>query len=81
MPPCVCLHSKLGAISNGPPGVREAISKDYYTAFVLDPLGNNIEVVYYSSLWLKAITAAPWVITGLIGGFAGIAATAYFQMG
>jgi len=33
----------LGAKDNGPPGLRE-YHKDYYSAFVIDPVGNNIEV-------------------------------------
>ncbi|KAI8634672.1 hypothetical protein F5Y19DRAFT_469734 [Xylariaceae sp. FL1651] len=38
---------KAGGVCNGKPGFREAFSKPYYAAFVLDPLGNNIEVVHY----------------------------------
>ncbi|KAK0629488.1 hypothetical protein B0T17DRAFT_187787 [Bombardia bombarda] len=37
---------KAGGVSNGPPGLR-SFAKDYYAAFVLDPLGNNIEAVHY----------------------------------
>ena len=33
-----------GGKSNGEPGVRERYSPTYYAAFVLDPVGNNIEV-------------------------------------
>ena len=36
---------KAGGVDNGPPGIREHYHKDYYGAFVLDPDGNNIEVV------------------------------------
>jgi len=69
---------KAGGISNGKPGVRE-YSKDYYAAYVLDPLGNNIEAVYFSPLWLKALKAAPWVVTSLVGGLAGWVATLYLS--
>jgi catechol 2,3-dioxygenase-like lactoylglutathione lyase family enzyme len=34
-----------GATDNGPPGVRTEYHAHYYAAFVLDPEGNNIEVV------------------------------------
>jgi len=34
-----------GATDNGPPGVRTDYHEHYYAAFVLDPEGNNIEVV------------------------------------
>ncbi|KAH8895296.1 glyoxalase family protein, partial [Thozetella sp. PMI_491] len=34
-----------GGKDNGLPGVRENISPTYYAAFLIDPLGNNIEVV------------------------------------
>jgi catechol 2,3-dioxygenase-like lactoylglutathione lyase family enzyme len=34
-----------GGRDNGPPGVRKHYHPDYYGAFVLDPDGNNVEVV------------------------------------
>lgn len=40
------LHRQNGGTSNGEPGERERYSKGYYAAFVLDPLGNNIEVAH-----------------------------------
>lgn len=36
---------KAGGKDNGPPGIREHYHFNYYTAFVLDPDGNNIEAV------------------------------------
>jgi hypothetical protein len=69
----------VGGIPNGEPGVREKYSKDYYAAYVLDPLGNNIEAVYFAPLWLRALKAAPWLLTGLAGGIAGYVATVYWQ--
>ncbi|KAF1968095.1 Glyoxalase/Bleomycin resistance protein/Dihydroxybiphenyl dioxygenase [Bimuria novae-zelandiae CBS 107.79] len=36
---------KAGGTCNGKPGLREMYGPNYYGAFVLDPLGNNIEVV------------------------------------
>jgi catechol 2,3-dioxygenase-like lactoylglutathione lyase family enzyme len=38
---------KAGGKDNGPPGVREDYSPNYYAAYVLDPDGNNIEAVAY----------------------------------
>ncbi|KAH7149129.1 Glyoxalase/Bleomycin resistance protein/Dihydroxybiphenyl dioxygenase [Dactylonectria estremocensis] len=37
---------KAGATDNGKPGIRKEYMPGYYGAFVLDPLGNNIEVVH-----------------------------------
>jgi len=34
---------KTGGKCNGPPGPRPQYTKTYYGAFVLDPVGNNIE--------------------------------------
>lgn len=53
-------------MSNGAPGER-AYVKGYYAAFVIDPMGNNIEAVYYKPLWLQAIMSAPYVLSGLVG--------------
>ena len=36
---------KAGGTDHGKPGIREDYSPDYYAAFILDPDGNNIEVV------------------------------------
>ena len=36
---------KAGGKDNGAPGIREHYSPSYYGAFVLDPDGNNIELV------------------------------------
>ncbi|KAF2972423.1 hypothetical protein GQX73_g1207 [Xylaria multiplex] len=38
---------KAGGVCNGKPGLRSEFSDPYYAAFVLDPLGNNIEAVHY----------------------------------
>lgn len=40
-----CWISKAGGFDNGRPGKRE-YSRTFYAAFVLDPLGNNIEVLH-----------------------------------
>ena len=34
-----------GGVDHGAPGIREHYSPTYYAAFVLDPDGNNVEVV------------------------------------
>ncbi len=36
---------KAGGKDNGPPGIREAYHPNYYSAFVLDLDGHNIEAV------------------------------------
>ncbi len=35
-----------GGMDNGAPGIREDYSPTYYAAFLLDPDGNNIEVLF-----------------------------------
>ena len=37
-----------GGKDNGPPGLRPHYHETYYSAFVLDPEGNNIEAVCHS---------------------------------
>lgn len=37
-----------GGQGNGAPGVRADYAENYYAAFLIDPDGNNIEVVCYS---------------------------------
>ena len=34
-----------GGTDDGPPGIRESYSPDYYAAFVRDPDGNRLEAV------------------------------------
>jgi catechol 2,3-dioxygenase-like lactoylglutathione lyase family enzyme len=43
-------HAALaaGATDNGAPGLRTEYSPGYYAAFVLDPDGNNLEVVFHA---------------------------------
>ncbi|MEM7220698.1 MAG: VOC family protein [Pseudomonadota bacterium] len=36
-----------GGVDNGPPGIRAQYSGTYYAAFVIDPDGHNIELVYH----------------------------------
>jgi catechol 2,3-dioxygenase-like lactoylglutathione lyase family enzyme len=36
-----------GGIDNGAPGIRKNYDPTYYAAFLLDPDGNNIEVVFF----------------------------------
>lgn len=40
---------RAGGQDNGPPGLRPQYSGRYYAAFVLDPDGNNIEVVCHEA--------------------------------
>ncbi|KAJ6121036.1 glyoxalase family protein [Penicillium sp. IBT 18751x] len=39
-----------GGECNGPPGLRPQYHPNYYGAFLLDPLGNNIEAVSTASI-------------------------------
>ena len=38
----------MGCRDNGPPGERPVYHDGYYAAFVLDPDGNNVEVVNHN---------------------------------
>ncbi len=69
--------SKAGGIPNGEPGERPEYSKGYYAAFVLDPMGNNIEAVYFNPWWMQLIEAAPKVATVVFGAVAGHFALGY----
>jgi hypothetical protein len=61
-------------VSNGEPGERDYV-KGYYAAFVIDPLGNNVEAVHYNPLWLQALTSVPYVVTAVAGAGIAIAAS------
>ncbi|EAU38754.1 hypothetical protein ATEG_00108 [Aspergillus terreus NIH2624] len=37
-----------GGTCHGPPGLRPEYHENYYGAFVLDPLGNNVELVIHT---------------------------------
>jgi hypothetical protein len=63
--------SKAGGVCNGKPGERPEYTKGYYAAFVIDPLGNNVEAMYWDSLFMKAMMAVPTMFAGVLG--AGIA--------
>jgi hypothetical protein len=67
---------KAGGIPNGEPGERDYV-EGYYAAYVLDPLGNNIEAVYYNPWWLQAIKAAPNLVSLFVGALAAYLAFKY----
>jgi hypothetical protein len=62
----VC-RTKVKATSNGEPGERPQYVKGYYAAYVIDPVGNNIEVVCFNPWWLKMMSAAPYVLSVAVG--------------
>ncbi|KAI0393971.1 Glyoxalase/Bleomycin resistance protein/Dihydroxybiphenyl dioxygenase [Xylariaceae sp. FL0594] len=39
---------KAGGTCNGKPGFRKEYAETYYAAFVLDPLGNNVEALHFA---------------------------------
>jgi len=49
-----------GGRDNGAPGLRPEYHEDYYGAFVLDPDGNNIEVVFHGN---ETASAASILVT------------------
>jgi hypothetical protein len=92
-PPCECdwdwkrlliskdtnaFGSKAGGVSNGKPGERPEYTKGYYAAFVIDPLGNNIEAMHWSPVWLKAMKLSPYVLTAITGAGLSVAFARYF---
>ncbi|KAL1844195.1 hypothetical protein VTJ49DRAFT_3851 [Mycothermus thermophilus] len=66
-----------GGIPNGEPGERPQYAKGYYAAFVLDPLGNNVEVLCFNPLCMQLLKAVPTVVTVLFGAVAGHYALGY----
>ncbi|KAM3562359.1 hypothetical protein MY1884_001858 [Beauveria asiatica] len=44
-PAVVDFYIAAGGKDNGAPGPRPHFGPQYYAAFVIDPMGNNIEVV------------------------------------
>lgn len=67
---------KAGGFPNGEPGERQYV-KGYYAAFVIDPVGNNIEVMYWSPWWMKAFESAPYALAALTGAGLSYAAAKY----
>jgi len=57
--------SKAGAVCNGSPGERPQYMKGYYAAYVIDPLGNNIEVVTFTSVLFKVLKNIPTLFTAV----------------
>lgn len=46
MDQCYAKGIEAGGKDNGKPGIREKYGPTYYAAFLLDPLGNNVEAVH-----------------------------------
>ncbi|KAK3365545.1 Glyoxalase/Bleomycin resistance protein/Dihydroxybiphenyl dioxygenase [Lasiosphaeria ovina] len=61
---------KAGGTPNGEPGERD-YAKGYYAAYVLDPLGNNIEAVYFNPWWMSVLNGAPKVFNLFVGVLVG----------
>lgn len=55
---------KAGGICNGKPGYRLEYFKYYYGAFILDPMGNNIEVMCPYPAWTQLWWWWSWVSGG-----------------
>lgn len=60
------MDSKAGGVDNGAPGERPYI-KGYYAAYVIDPIGNNIEVVHWNPFWMQALKSTPFVLSAALG--------------
>lgn len=70
--------SKAGGIPNGEPGER-SYAKGYYAAFVLDPLGNNIEAVHYNPFWPQVVKNMSNMLAMLLGAIASRAFWGYVR--
>ena len=57
---------------NGKPGERPQYTKGYYSAFVIDPLGNNIEAMCWDSLFMKTMIAIPTISAGFLGALGAV---------
>jgi len=53
-----------------PAGYRPQYAQGYYAAFVLDPDGNNVEVMYFQNWWIMAIKQAPRILGVVAAGLA-----------
>lgn len=51
---------EAGGTCNGKPGLRPEYHENFYGAFVLDPIGNNVEMVSRSILLLY-FPSSSWV--------------------
>jgi len=58
---------KAGAMPHGKPGNRTHYTSDYYAAYIIDPMGNNIELVYWAPLWVKLILLFPLLLSAAVG--------------
>ena len=47
---------EAGGKDNGAPGMREQYHPGYYAAFLLDPDGNNVEVVFHGTAKRSAVS-------------------------
>lgn len=70
------LALKAGGTDNGKPDERQ-YTAGYYAAYVIDPLGNNIELAHWSPLWLKLFKSLPLLGTGLVGAAASVGIAKY----
>eukprot|EP01040_Poterioochromonas_malhamensis_P010942 gene10942-11926_t len=58
---------KLGATDEGKPGIRSDYTPDYYAAFIIDPDGWKIEVVYLDAwyfIFFRAMTPSFYFLLG-----------------
>ncbi len=52
--------------------------KGYYAAYVLDPMGNNVEAVYFNPWWLQVMKGIEPTSFLLTGAFFGVVLSAAF---
>jgi hypothetical protein len=52
---------QAGAKCNGKPGYRPQYFRYYYASFVIDPLGNNVEVMTASPAWTQLWWWMSWL--------------------
>jgi len=69
---------QAGGVSNGKPGERPEYTSGYYAAYVIDPLGNNVEAMHWSPAWMKALQSIPYAVTGLVGAAVAFGVTKFY---
>jgi hypothetical protein len=66
-------------VPNGEPRERIEYIKGYYAAYIIDPLGNNVEVITWTRLLFKVLKNIPFIMTGVAGAGLAFGATYFLK--
>jgi hypothetical protein len=53
--------------------------KDYYAAYIIDPLGNNVEAVYFGWILIRMKSVLQWAVPASIGASLATAVVFWFR--